>query len=243
MANCIIHPIPLFRSGGDKSMMTYLANFGQQITLLRYVWYIEGTKEKILVDASGVVEEDTMGGKAGDEEIQTLDSGLSKLGLSVDDIEIIILTHLHLDHVTAAFRFPRARFLVQRDELEFAQNPHPAVADFYNKQLLNGLNLEVISGDAEICDGVSVISTPGHSPGNQSVSIKTAQGIAIIAGFCSIWENFEPPPPVSKTMPVIAPGVHDNLFDAYDSVLKVKEMADIVVPLHDPVYWQKTSIP
>ncbi len=241
MANCIIHPIPLYQTKGDKSMMTYLVNVGQQGTRGNYVWYIEGVKEKILVDAGSSVESylRIMGIQV--EEIQTLDSGLSQLGLSFGDIDLVILTHLHFDHVAQASRFPNARFLIQRSELEFAQNPHPSAASYYYKELFDGLNYEVITGDTKICEEVSVISTPGHTPGGQSVTIKTTQGIAIISGLCTVRDNFEPPSPV--TLPVITPGIHTNALDAYDSVLRIKEMADIVVPLHDPEYRQKSSIP
>ena len=241
MANCIIHPIPLYQNKGDKSTITYLVNVGQQSTRVNYVWYIEGTREKILVDAGGTVEAHlrVMGTPA--KEIQTLDSGLSQLGLSFGDIDLVILTHLHHDHVAQASRFPNARFLIQRSELEFAQNPHPSVASLYCKGFFDGLNYEVISGDTKICDEVSVISTPGHTPGGQSVTIKTTQGIAIISGLCTIRDNFEPPSPV--TLPVIAPGIHTNVLDAYDSVLRIKQMANIVIPLHEAEFEQRSSIP
>ena len=241
MANCIIHSIPLYQYKDEKSMMTYLVDAGRQATRVNYVWYIEGAGEKILVDAGGDVAFMSKNIGRPVQEIQTLDSGLSKLGLSFGDIDLIILTHLHYDHVAQASLFPNARFLIQKRELEFAQNPHPSVALYYYKESFGGLNFEVIGGDTKISEEVSVISTPGHSPGGQSVSIKTAQGIAIIAGLCTIRDNFEPPSPV--TLPVITPGIHTNTLDAYDSVLRIKEMANIAVPLHDPKYRQKTSIP
>ncbi|GAI41149.1 unnamed protein product, partial [marine sediment metagenome] len=176
-------------------------------------------------------------------EFQTLDSGLSKLGISFGDIDLVILTHLHADHVAQAHRFPKARFLVQKDELEFAQNPHPSFTWIYCKEFYSGLDFEVISGDVKICEEVSVISTPGHTPGGQSVVIKTAQGTAIISGLCTIRENFEPPPPIKETMPVITPGIHTNPIEAYDSLLRIKKMADIVIPLHEVEFAQKSTIP
>ena len=176
-------------------------------------------------------------------KIRTLDAGMSKLGIGPDDIDLVILTHLHFDHVAGAHQFPKARLLIQRDELEFAKNPHPAAASAYSREFFEGLNFEVISGDTRICEEVSTLSTPGHSPGGQSVSIKTAQGTAIIASLCTIWENFKPTSPMKETTPVIAPGIHTNHLDAYDSLLRIKDMADIVVPLHDPEFQQKSSIP
>ncbi len=239
MANCVIHPIPLFEGKRYKSHWTYLIYSGQQTTTVQYVWYIEGTKETILVDAGSNSEYAARLGYQY-KEIQTLDSGLDKLGLSLGDIDLVILTHLHYDHVAQASQFPKARFLVQRDELEFARSPHPVFALAYPKAFFDGLNFEVIDGDTRVCDEVSVLKTPGHTPGGQSVSIKTAQGIAIISGLCTIRENFEP---INKTTPVITPGIHTNPLDAYDSLLRIKEMADIVVPLHDPEYLQTAGVP
>jgi len=242
VADCIIYPIPLVQLKHDKSMMTYRLNIGQPLYCANYAWYIEGPKEKILVDTGGASELFAERGQL-DKVIQTLDTGLSKLGVSFNDIDLVILTHLHHDHVAHARRFPKARFIVQKDELEFAQNPHPAVATPFYKEFFDGLNFEVIEGDTSICEEISVLSTPGHTPGGQSVSIDTAQGKAIISGICSSRVNFEPPEPFNRTMPVFPYGVLVNLFDMYDSLLRIKEAADIIVPIHEPEYVQRSQIP
>ncbi len=242
MANCIIHPIPLVERSGDKSEMTYRLNFGQIVRPITYSWYIEGTKDKILVDAGLRAQFLLTTRNERVNEIQTLEAGLHKLGISYNDIDIIILTHLHHDHVAEASRFPRAKCIVQQRELEFARNPHPLVAAAYNRELIDGLDFEVVNGDTKICEEISVLSTPGHSPGGQSVSVKTAQGTAIIAGICTIRENFYPPPGTTS-LPVIIPGTHINAFEAYDSLIRIKEIADIIVPSHEPELRKKSSIP
>jgi len=155
------------------------------------------------------------------------------VGVNFNDIGLVILTHLHPDHVAEASRFTKAKFLIQKDELEFARNPHPAVASGYVQEFFKELNFMVLSGDKKICDGLSVIKTPGHTEGGQSVCIETTKGIVIISGLCTIRENFEPPPPVSDTMSVIFPTIHTNVLEAYDSLMKIKKIADILLPLHD----------
>jgi hypothetical protein len=75
------------------------------------------------------------------------------------------------------------------------------------------------------------------------VVLDTEKGKAIIAGMCSIRENFEPPAEVKKYMPVIASGIHLDARLAYDSVLRVKHKADIVIPIHEPAFVRQDTIP
>lgn len=243
MANCRIHPIPLVKMTSDKSEMTYRLNFGQTITPVTYVWYIEGARERILVDAGASAQYFSTVRGVPASSIQTLESGLHKLGITFKDIDLVILTQLHHDHVSEAVRFTKAKFIVQRSELEFAKRPHPSVAAMYNREFFDKLDFEVLSGDTQICEGIWALSTPGHTPGGQSVSVKTAKGTVIIAGLCTILENYNPPSPISGLMPVITPGIHTNVLEAYDSLIRIKEMADFIVPLHEPTFQQKSCIP
>lgn len=245
MANCTIYPIPLVEFLLDKSCMTYLCNFGQPMRQIAYVWYIEGTREKILVDAGVDADFLAKHGLPSARGIQTIESGLDKVGLSPEDIDLIIQTHLHLDHVALAFRYPRARVLVQKSELEFARIPHPLWAFLYPKETFEGLRFEVVDGDTRISEEISLILTPGHSPGAQSVVVKTDQGTAVIPGACTIRENYEPmvTPHGDILSPVIAPGIHTDVLKAYDSVLRIKELADIILPLNEPSLLEKQRVP
>lgn len=240
MGNCIIHPIPLAEMTLDKSLYTYRIDFGKPHNLIIYAWYIEGPSETILVD-SGIPVEYFLQRGIPSRRIQPLEAGLSQLGLGVEDIDLVIQTHLHHDHVAEAHKLPKARFLVQRKELEFAENPHPVVAALYGK-FFEGLNFEVIDGDKEVCDGVAVLETPGHTVGSQSVAVKTTQGTAIISGLCTIQQNFEPPETISN-MRVIPPGLNINILDAYDSLCRIKDIADIIIANHDPIYKDVKQIP
>jgi len=74
--------------------------------------------------------------------------------------------------------------------------------------------------------------------------VNTAQGKAAITGFCTILENFYPPLKIKALeMEVIPPGTHVNVYDAYDIVLKVRDMADILLPLHEPKFAAVDTIP
>ena len=98
-------------------------------------------------------------------------------------------------------------------------------------------------GDTEIMKGIRVLSTPGHSVGGQSVAIETEEGTAVIAGFCCIGENFEPDEEIKKRTQFIIPGIHLSVSKSRESMLKVIEAADIIVPLHEPKYADISTIP
>jgi N-acyl homoserine lactone hydrolase len=225
--------------------MTYLVDFGQDLQTCCYVWFIQGAESKILVDAGATIEMAMVRGLPREalEKIQSLEEGLARLNLKPGDIDIVILTHLHYDHVQLATQFVNAKFIVQRDELNFASNPHASATQFYNKELFAGLKYEVVNGDKQITDGIQVLLTPGHTAGGQSVAIKTDKGIVVITGFCSIRENFEPNEEVRKIMPLIVPGIHLNTMQAYDSMLKVKNAADIIIQNHEPTFADIGKIP
>lgn len=243
MKHCTICPIPIWVSPSDKSHMTYFANLGQSVCVTGYIWYIEGEKEKIVVDSGGDTEHLARIGITA-HNLQSLEDGLNKAGITAQDVDLIIQTHLHFDHTAFASKFPNARVIVQKRELDFARNPHPVLAGLYDPKLFNHLKLEVVDGDFKISDDINILFTPGHSPGCQSVSIKTDKGTAVIAGPCSILENYNPPPlPDGTKLPAIAPAIHSDPFQAYDSLLRIKELADIILPVHDPSFLTRSIIP
>jgi N-acyl homoserine lactone hydrolase len=250
MAEHVIRPIPLNRTRNmPQYLFTYLTSVGPPHTTVTAVWYIEGPEKKILVDAGSTTESAKLVAQRLTPEtvvdhIQSLEDGLSRVGLKPEDIDIVILTHLHHDHVDLAHKFTKAKFIVQKADLDFIDNPHPSMAaGFVDRDFLKGLNLQVIEGDREIVEGVKVWLTPGHTPGGQSVVIDTAKGKAVIAGFCCIRQNFEPPQEVRGIMPIITPGIHLDVMQIYDSVVKIKELADIVIPLHDADSAEQDRIP
>jgi glyoxylase-like metal-dependent hydrolase (beta-lactamase superfamily II) len=98
--------------------------------------------------------------------------------------------------------------------------------------MVEALPFETIDGDAEIMPGIHLYHFGGHTPGAQGVGIKTAQGLSVISGMCCDFENFYPPPGLSRT-PVLAPGVHVNSLEAYEAILRIKKIADVIFPNHD----------
>lgn len=222
----------------DKGMFTYRMHLGEKIAVPIYAWLIKGKGETILVDTGASLKEfvkyQYLG--SGGEEGPPIENSIQKMGISMLDIKTIVMTHLHPDHLLNAKKFPNAKIIVQEEELRFARNPHPLFAKSYIVELFEGLNIETVRGDTEIAPGIEVILTPGHSPGGQSVSITTAQGKAVITGFCCIDENF-------GEEGDIVPALHTDLFRSYESVSRIRERADIILPLHGRRLQAVESVP
>jgi glyoxylase-like metal-dependent hydrolase (beta-lactamase superfamily II) len=108
--------------------------------------------------------------------------GLKKFGLTFDDIDAIVVTHCHHDHMSSSFKFSKSKIFIGAGELDFAASVYgQAGVDF---QLGGNKNIEEIplNGIVEIMDGVQVISTPGHTPGHVSVLVDTGVESILISG-------------------------------------------------------------
>ena len=237
----------------EKGPMTYLAYPGYTIIRPYVMWYIRAGDKNVLVDTA-IEAEDYRNyhpgfNKMPFESVQTFEQALAKVDCAPDDIDIIIQTHLHMDHIYNTSKCKNAVIYVQKEELQFALHPHPIFEILYPREIIRNLNFNAIQGDKKILPGIAVMLVPGHTPGGQAVLVETTKGKAVISGFCSIMENFDPPEDVKikispfASYPVIAPGIHTDLFKAYESVLKVKQIADIIIPLHDPDMAEMDQIP
>ena len=112
---------------------------------------------------------------------------LATLGVPVETVGAVILTHLHWDHAGAATRktesnnlvpaFPRARYYVQALELEAAREAVRRDDDSYDPGDFEPLSehgcLQTVSGESEILPGITVRLTGGHSRGLQIVYVES----------------------------------------------------------------------
>jgi len=243
-----IHPVVMGTKIFDKGMMTYQYGYGQTYTIPIYCWYLEGGDRNILVDTgemSPIQSEDrekAIGGK-----IFTFEEGLALWDLSPEDIDVVIHTHLHNDHCENDFKCVNATFYIHENELRRIHTPHPLDFRYLEDYILdveeNG-QIKPVRKDQEILPGIQVLHTPVHTDGGLTILIETARGQAAITGFCVVMENFYPPKEIkAMEMDVIPPGTPVNTYKAYDTMLKVKEMADILLPLHEPGFAAAAELP
>jgi N-acyl homoserine lactone hydrolase len=95
------------------------------------------------------------------------------------DISLVINTHLHFDHCGQNAVFKHAPFYIQAAELARARRESPQIADWFD---FMDARFELLDGDAEILPGLSVVATPGHTVGHQSVVVSTGNGAEVLIG-------------------------------------------------------------
>ncbi|HEX5397409.1 MAG TPA: MBL fold metallo-hydrolase [Candidatus Limnocylindria bacterium] len=124
-----------------------------------------------------------------DRDIKGIEGGdpteaLRAVGVDPDAIDFVVVSHLHYDHaggmVDASGRpfFPRARYVVQRDESEAAHSDELRMQGIMEVEQLDAVRaagqLAEVNGEVELVPGVSVLPTGGHTRGSQAVLIGTA---------------------------------------------------------------------
>ena len=124
---------------------------------------------------------------AGADGRTLIEDGIKSLGHRLEDVALVIDTHLHFDHAGGnTFRdrdgrivpaFPKARYIVQRGEYEWARRPNERTAASYfphNFEPIKERGLfDFVEGDREIVPGIRVLRTPGHTPNHQSVLLES----------------------------------------------------------------------
>ena len=108
-----------------------------------------------------------------------LDPLLSRSGFSRTDVQAIVNSHLHFDHIGNNRLFPGVPMFIQRTEWEAKETDGYTVTEWVD---FHGSSWELIDGECEIAPGVVVLPTPGHTPGHQSVVVDTRNGAEVIVG-------------------------------------------------------------
>ncbi len=138
---------------------------------------------------------DSMGLKPQMSEANLVTGQLKKIGVAPEDVTMVIISHLHVDHVGGIQFFPDAEIYVQKDEFAFAKFPNAFHADIYDRRIFNLPNTrwKLLAGDGVIFPGLSVMLANGHTPGLQGLIIELPESGYYLLGANSAYlmENIE----------------------------------------------------
>ncbi len=175
-------------------------------------------------------------GATGWTEYATL---LREIGLTPEVVDFVAISHLHFDHAGGTSRFPKAKFIVQRRELEYAagQLPHNSAAKgaFVAEDVLAMVNLNwqgrvmLADGDVEdIVPGVDVYLTPGHTAGTMTVCLDTVKGrVCYSSDAVYTYRNIDEDIPLGLAL---------NAGEAVESFKRIRQIlrGGVLIPGHEP---------
>lgn len=222
---------------------------GKKIWNPVFCFYVDTGEHKILVD-TGLCDEaraTKFHHKCEKRGCLEAPEALRKLGVQPEEIDIVLLTHLHWDHVQNLKTFKNARFICPEKELKWAFNPLPLYYRSYEAGILGieapilGVPFEIYDGETEIVPGISVFPTPGHSVGHHSVTVKTIAGDIVLAGD-AIFQTRNLEPNLEEKWRYWVPARFVNSIEGWQSVEEIDKRADYVLACHDeavlahPVY-------
>jgi N-acyl homoserine lactone hydrolase len=104
---------------------------------------------------------------------------LRRLGVRTEEIRAVANCHLHFDHSSGNHHFANRPIFAQQAEYAAAHQPDytlPIVVEF------PGATFELLDGEAEVWPGLTVIPTPGHTDGHQTLIVDTDDGRVALAG-------------------------------------------------------------
>lgn len=164
---------------------------------------------------------------------------LRSLGVDPEQVETVLITHFHYDHVGNVAAFPRAMFIVPRKEFDFWTSTLAGRFQFAShverdelgrlEQFATEGRMRLTDETEEVVDGVRAICVGGHSPGQQVTTVLTRDGtIALASDAVHFYEELE----LERPFGVIADLA--EMYAAYDVLKELAEAGAAVVPGHDP---------
>ena len=216
----------------DESVWTPGENVGRRVEFSSTCWLIKRGSQWLLWD-SGVPESahnDPQGWSTLPKLIvyhldKTLTDQLAEIGLKPGDITHVAISHTHGDHIGNMGLFPASTILMQRAEYDWINSGNGSndnvnqLMALARKLLGTPKNLRLIDGDADVFgDGsVTLVSTPGHTPGHQSllVHLKNSGFIILSGDVVHTEENFKKD---------VVPSLNTNKEESVASMDKIRHM-------------------
>ena len=117
----------------------------------------------------------------------TIAGQLATLGLRPADVDLVVNSHLHLDHCGGNLHFAHCPLLLQAAELEAARAPAPGSPyEGFTGWNEPGLRYQTIQGDHMLAPGVELLATPGHTPGHQSLLLRLSNSGVLLFTFDAV---------------------------------------------------------
>jgi glyoxylase-like metal-dependent hydrolase (beta-lactamase superfamily II) len=202
-----------------------------------HFWLIEGNGRRVLVD-TGVGDRKLASDRGIRSWVPPVDR-LRELGVTPSDIDDVILTHGHWDHIDDLAAYDTATVWMQERELLYMQSLVSSTVRerkgmrWGDLRLLESLaqegRLKLVQGEQNIAPGIDVVPGPGHTPGSQWVKVETVDGTVVLAADSTyLYLNNQWHVPVAS-----AADRKDNLA-TIEAMHRAAASPFFIIPGHDP---------
>jgi glyoxylase-like metal-dependent hydrolase (beta-lactamase superfamily II) len=245
-------PLRLFAFHGgwedvDHSALTLLERIGETVTVPYQYFLVEHPAARMMFDTGAspraAREPDTYpptrawGARVTEQDLAP--SRLAEADLKCESIDLVVNSHLHYDHAGGNVFFGGATFLVQADELRGAREPERwELGSFHAPDFELPVRWQELDGDHDVFgDGlVTLIQTPGHTRGSQSLVLKLPEAGTLILAQDAVL--------LSESLELFkVPAVCWELRAAERSFHRIDDLRRVtgatVVPGHDPAVWAR----
>lgn len=225
------------RMGAENFLHPQPDDHASPMPLDYFVFVIRDDKRTILVDTGFDRKEATARGRKLDHEPIEV---LARVGITPEDIQDTIITHLHFDHAGTMYHYPKGKFHLQEAEMAYATGrcmcegsmKVPFTVDHVCEMVKNVYSgrVQFHDGDGQIAPGVTVHKSPGHSQGIQAIRVMTANGPVVLASdVAHFYANIEQRRPFFITIDMAA------TLSSYDRLTELAGGLRNVIPGHDPL--------
>lgn len=151
---------------------------------------------------------------------------LEEFDLTFEDIDTVVNTHCHYDHIEANYLFRGKPLLVHEREVEYCGKLYWPE---FRGAFFGIMDVQKISGEHKVTGNVKIIETEGHTPGSISVLVDTEEGLVAVIGDAAVVKE--------DLLELKAPSVVTKNIEASTAIRSLKKIRDLepvlVIPGHD----------
>lgn len=243
-----VHALRYARSVGKRSSYFYGYHLSGQADADQHVdwyfWLLTSENKTILVDCGYDTDRAARKGRYIDTNPLEL---LSRMGVSAEDVDHVVISHAHYDHVGNIGLFPNAEFTLARSEFDWITGPYADrfptcwVVEEEERRMIQNFardgRFHFVDNRSAVLPGIEAWTIGGHTPGQMLVEITAASGKLVLASDAAHFaEEYETDRPF---------GMFHNLEDMFAGYEQLRDLdrrdGTLVIPGHDPRVGQTFS--
>lgn len=202
-----------------------------------YFFWILRNGERVVVVDTGFGPE--AGARRGRQLLLHPADALDRLGIPLESVEDVVVTHGHYDHIGNLDLFPRATIHMAKSEYDFWTSKIAANTQFsyysedheidHLRRAQQEQRLRLYSGEASLGSGIKLVEVGGHTPGQAMAYVSTTEGVVLLASDAvHFYEELE------RDMPFTAISDLPRMYEVFENIRNdAGKTYSVLIPGHD----------